>query len=143
MDLREQLLKAISFAVNAHGDRKNKKGEPYILHCFRVMNAGQTLEEKIVGMLHDVLKNTKVTIANLLTSDFSQELVDAVHTLTELENEELDHYIARIKRCDLATRVKLNKLIDNMDLRKLKVLADDDVMLLRRYLYIYNKLNDK
>ena len=127
MDLREQLSHAIYIAMGAHGKQKDKVGQPYIGHCFRVMNAGHTLEEKIVGVLHDILEDTKLTIGDLLIEGFSEEVVDAVHTLTKLENEDYNHYLSRVMRCDLALHVKLNDLTDNMDLRRLEVLSDDEI----------------
>lgn len=143
MDLKQQLLHAMHLAINAHGKQLDKNGQPYIGHCFRVMSAGQTLEEKIVGVLHDVLEDTEMTIIGLTNEGFSEDIIDAVHTLTKLENEEYDHYIGRVERDDLATRVKLNDLTDNMDLRRLELLTDDDVARMRKYLAAYNQLTTK
>ncbi len=143
MDLREQLLHAMHLAINAHGKQLDKNGQPYIGHCFRVMSAGQTLEEKIVGVLHDILEDTKMSIIDLSAEGFSEHVIDAVHTLTKLENEDYDHYIGRVERNDLAIRVKLNDLTDNMDLRRLKFLTDDDVARMRKYLAAYNQLTSK
>lgn len=143
MDLKQQLLHAMHLAINAHGKQLDKNGQPYIGHCFRVMSAGQTLEEKIVGVLHDVLEDTEMTIIGLTNEGFSEDIIDAVHTLTKLENEDYDHYIGRVERDDLATRVKLNDLTDNMDLRRLELLTDDDVARMRKYLAAYNQLTTK
>lgn len=142
MDLKEQLLHAIHIAINAHGKQLDRSGQPYIGHCFRVMSAGQTIEEKIVGVLHDLLEDTELTIYGLSAQGFSEEVIDAVHTLTKLENEDYDHYINRVKRNNLAVRVKLNDLTDNMDLTRLKVLTDDDVLRMRKYLEAYNQLTN-
>ena len=143
MDLRAQLSHAIHIAINAHGKQMDRFGQPYIGHCFRVMNAGDTLEEKIVGVLHDVLEDTKLTVADLCFEGFSEVVIDAVHTLTKIENEDYNHYLNRVVQNDLATRVKLNDLTDNMDLRRLKVLSDDDVERMQKYLDAYNKLTNK
>ena len=143
MDLKEQLVHAIHIAIRAHGEQKDRNGQPYIGHCFRVMNAGQTIEEKIVGVLHDVLEDTELTIGDLLIEGFSEEMVDAVHTLSKLENEDYDHYLRRVMRCNLATRVKLNDLTDNMDLRRLETLEDEDIFRMRKYLNAYNQLTNK
>ena len=142
MDLRAQLSHAIHFAIDAHTKQKDKVGQPYIGHCFRVMDAGQTLEEKVVGVLHDILEDTELTIAHLIAEGFSEEIIDAVHTLTKLENEDYNHYLNRVKRNYLATRVKLNDLTDNMDLRRLKTLSDDDVVRMRKYIAAYNQLTE-
>lgn len=143
MDLREQLSHAIHFAIKAHGSQVDKNGQPYIGHSFRVMNAGQTLEEKIVGVLHDVVEDTHLNLTNLTAEGFSEVIIDAVHTLTKLENEDYNHYISRVMSNDLAIRVKLNDLTDNMDLRRLQELTDDDVERMRKYLDAYNQLINK
>lgn len=56
------LEKAIEIAVKAHKGQKDKAGEPYILHCLSVMLKGKTEDEKIVGVLHDAVEDTKITI---------------------------------------------------------------------------------
>ena len=142
MDLREQLSHAISIAIKAHGDQLDRNGQPYIGHPFRVMNAGQTLEEKIVGVLHDLIEDTHLSFMDLSTEGFSEEIIDAVHALSKLENEDYDHYIGRVMRNDLAIRVKLNDLTDNMDMRRLKSLKDEDVVRMRKYLDAYNQLTE-
>ena len=143
MDLRKQLTHAIHLAIRAHGKQKDRNGQPYIGHCFRVMNAGHTLEEKIVGVLHDVLEDTGLTIGDLLMEGFSEDVINAVHTLTKLDNESYGHYLKRVKRNSLAIRVKLNDLTDNMDLRRLETLADEDIFRMRKYLNAYNQLTNK
>ena len=142
MDLKDQLLHAMHVAINAHGKQLDRNGQLYIGHPFRVMNAGQTLEEKIVGALHDILEDTELTITELSAEGFSEEVIDAVHSLTKVENEEYDHYIRRVMRNDLAIRVKLNDLTDNMDLRRLKNLTELEVMRMRKYLDAYNQLTE-
>lgn len=143
MDLREQLKLAIYFAIKAHSKQLDRSGQPYIGHPFRVMEAGQTLEEKIVGVLHDLIEDTHIRLLDLANEGFSEDIIDAVHALTKVDNEEYDHYIKRVMRNDLAKRVKLNDLTDNMDLRRLKELTDDDVVRMRKYLVAYNQLTDK
>ncbi len=143
MDLREQLTHAIKLAIKAHGHQVDRTGQPYIGHPFRVMTAGHTLEEKIVGALHDLVEDTHIRLMDLSKEGFSEEVIDAVHALTKLENEDYDHYLRRVMRNNLATRVKLNDLTDNMDIRRLKIITDDDVARMRKYLNAYNQLTDK
>lgn len=140
MNLREQLSHAIQIAIEVHEKQKDRYGQPYIGHLFRVMAAGQTLEEKIVGVLHDVVEDTHLTLIDLSKKGFSEEIIDAIHALSKLENEDYEHYIRRLTRSDLAIKVKLNDLTDNMDLRRLKELKDEDVVRMRKYLHAYNML---
>ena len=53
------LAKAIEIAASAHSTQKDKGGSPYILHPIRVMMSLNTEEEKIVGVLHDVVEDSK------------------------------------------------------------------------------------
>ena len=142
MELQQQLNHAINIAIKAHSNQLDRNGKPYIGHVFRVMEAGQTVEEKIVGILHDLLEDTLLNLTDLFTEGFSNEIVDAVHVLSKIENEDYDHYINRVKQNNLAVRVKLNDLTDNMDLRRLKKISDEDVVRMRKYLDAYNQLTD-
>ena len=142
MDLREQLKHAIFIAVKAHNKQLDRSDQPYIGHLFRVMNAGQTLEEKVVGILHDLIEDTQLRLVDLTNEGFSEEIIDAVHALSKLENEDYEHYLQRVKKNDLAVSVKLNDLSDNMDIRRLKELTDDDVVRMRKYLSAYKQLTE-
>ena len=51
------LEKAIKIAVEAHTGQVDKGGNPYILHPLRVMLSRNTEEERIVGVLHDVVED--------------------------------------------------------------------------------------
>ena len=49
--------KAIKIAVEAHTGQVDKGGNPYILHPLRVMLSLNSEEERIVGVLHDVVED--------------------------------------------------------------------------------------
>jgi (p)ppGpp synthase/HD superfamily hydrolase len=51
------LQRAIEIAVAAHKGQTDKVGNLYVLHPFRVMEALDTEDEKIVGVLHDVVED--------------------------------------------------------------------------------------
>ncbi len=53
------LGRAISIAAQGFQNITDKGGQPYILHCIRVMNQMDTEEEKIVAILHDVIEDSK------------------------------------------------------------------------------------
>ena len=56
------LSKAITLALKAHEGQFDKSGMPYAEHIMRVMAAGRTTDEKIVGVLHDVVEDTDWTL---------------------------------------------------------------------------------
>ena len=66
-----QLGKAIALASKVFENRTDKGGQPYILHCIRVMLAVAPDSERMqIAILHDVCEDTKddpepVTLADL------------------------------------------------------------------------------
>lgn len=135
------LERAIEIATEAHRGQVDKAGNDYIEHPLRVMAAGKSFNEKIVGVLHDVVEDTNWTFEMLALEGFSQEVIDALRCVTKLsESEPYDKFIARVKRNPLAVEVKLHDLSDNMDIRRLPYLSDKDVKRLKRYLKAYKQL---
>ena len=139
--MQQLLSKAISIALKAHEGQFDKAGMPYIGHVMRVMNAGRTMDEKIVGVLHDVLEDTHWTFDMLIAEGFPMHIIDALRCVTKLsDNEPYDEFIERVKSNPLAIAVKINDLADNMDIRRYKELSDWDVKRLKKYLKAYHEL---
>ena len=138
----DQLLaKAIEIALEAHKGATDKAGMPYAGHIMRVMQAGRTNDEKIVGVLHGLVEDTDWTFDQLLEEGFPQHIVDALRCVTKIsEDEPYEEFIKRVKTNPLAVAVKINDLTDNMDIRRLSELTDKDVQRLRKYLQAYRLL---
>ena len=135
------LQRAIEIATQAHKGQLDKCGKDYIGHPLRVMEMGKTADEKIAGVLHDVVEDSDWTFEMLKAEGFSSEIIAALKCVTKIsENENYDDFIERIKKNPLATAVKINDLSDNMDIRRLPYLSDKDVKRLKKYLKAYKKL---
>ena len=135
------LKRAIEIATEAHQGQFDKAGRDYIGHPLRVMEMGKTEEEKIVGVLHDVIEDTDWTFEKLAEEGFSDEVIAALRCVTKIsENENYDDFIDRVKKNPLAVAVKINDLTDNMDIRRLPYLSDKDVKRLKKYLKAYKRL---
>lgn len=135
------LQRAIEIATEAHKGQFDKSGKDYIGHPLRVMDMGNTEEEKIVGVLHDVVEDTGWTFEKLAAEGFSEEIIGALRCVTKTsENENYDDFIERVKKNPLAVAVKINDLTDNMDIRRLPYLSDKDVKRLKKYLKAYKRL---
>ena len=132
---------AIQIATDAHKDQKDKYGAPYLGHVTRVMNAGRTDDEKMVGVLHDVVEDTDWTFEQLEAEGFSRQIVDAIRCLSKTsEDEDYDQFIERIKKNPLSIKVKLFDLTDNMDLRRMPEVHEKDIERLNKYLKAYRIL---
>lgn len=136
-----KLQRAIEIATEAHQGQFDKAGRDYIGHPLRVMEMGKSEDEKIVGVLHDVIEDTDWTFEKLAEEGFSDEVIAALRCVTKTsENENYDDFIDRVKKNPLAVAVKINDLTDNMDIRRLPYLSDKDVKRLKKYLKAYKRL---
>lgn len=134
------LQKAITIAVEAHKNQTDRYQAPYIMHVMRVMMRGKTEDEKICGILHDVVEDTEWTFEDLKREGFSDAIIDVLRCLTKGEQEPYDDYISRVKTNKLAIAVKLNDLEDNMDVRRLPHMEPKDVDRFNKYLKAYQQL---
>ncbi len=133
--------KAIEIAVMAHKGQKDKSGAEYILHPLRVMERGKSEIEKICGVLHDVVEDSEWTFEMLKNEGFSDEVIAVLRCVTkESEKEDYDVFINRIAQNPIAVEVKINDLLDNMDITRLKELNEQDVKRLNKYLKAFWKL---
>lgn len=109
------LQRALEIATQAHQGQFDKAGNDYIGHPLRVMEMGKTENEKIVGVLHDVVEDTDWTFEALAAEGFSEEVIAALRCVTKLsENENYDDFIERVKKNPLAVAVKINDLSDKL-----------------------------
>lgn len=132
---------AIALAVRAHAGQVDKNGQPYILHPLRMMLAVEGDAARMVAVLHDVVEDTPVTLAELRAAGFPAAVVEAVDHLTRRETETYEAFILRVKPHALARQVKRADLRDNMDVLRLAAITDADVERLRRYRAAWDALN--
>lgn len=117
------LERAIEIASAAHAGQTDKAGEPYILHPLRVMMRQTDQPSMIVGVLHDVVEDTWVTLKDLGDVGFTADVIEAVDALSRRPNEDYYAYIERLSSNRLAVLVKLADLEDNLDPNRIS--ADD------------------
>ncbi|HMV42635.1 MAG TPA: hypothetical protein PK079_13235 [Leptospiraceae bacterium] len=135
------IQRAIEIALDAHRDQTDKNGQPYILHVMRVGLRGRTDEEKILGILHDVVEDSSWTFEMLAKEGFSERILSALKCLTKKsEDEPYEEFIGRVKENPLAISVKLNDLEDNMDVRRMEIVQEKDSKRLNKYLKAYKEL---
>ena len=127
------LERAIAIAAAAHAGQKSKEGGPYILHPLRVMMRMEGLEAQMAGILHDVVEDTPWTIGQLREEGFAEPVLAAVEALTHVEGEEYFAYVARAGANELARRVKLADLEDNMNVMRLAEVREKDLERVRKY----------
>ncbi len=147
MTKEELLNRAIKIADKAHKGQTDKYHAPYIAHVMRVMEYGKTMDEKIVGVLHDVVEDhpNEFSLDYLRGEGFPEYIIFAISCLTKFDpEEEYDDFVKRTERSQLAVAVKLNDLRDNMDLRRVtRELTPKDIKRFNKYLKAYHYLIEK
>lgn len=131
---------AILLAVQKHRGQQDRAGAPYILHPLRVMARMSTDMERMVAVLHDVVEDCGVALDGLRAAGYPEAVVAALDRLTRRETESYEAFIDRVQPDQLARRVKLADLDDNMDLRRLPEVGEKDVERYRRYLRAWRQL---
>jgi (p)ppGpp synthase/HD superfamily hydrolase len=124
---------AIEIACSAHKGQKDKAGDNYILHPLRLMLKFEREEERVCAVLHDVIEDSNMTIASLTEKGFSLKVLDALECLTKRNNEPYEDFIQRISGNNLASRIKIEDIKDNLNLSRLQELKEYDLKRIDRY----------
>jgi len=125
--------KAFEFALRAHHGQRDRAGQAYIGHVVRVCDRLENDTDRIVGLLHDVVEDTEITL-DRIRAEFGAEVAEAVGCLTHAQDEPLEDYLARVMSNGIARRVKAADLADNSDPVRLSILPPEDrERLLKKY----------
>lgn len=127
------LEKAIKIATTAHAGQTDKGGNPYISHPMRLMENVESVDEKIVAVLHDVVEDTEVTFADLEKEGVPQVCIDALKLLTHEKDVPYMDYVKSISSNEIATSVKIADLKDNSDLSRLESITEKDIARVEKY----------
>lgn len=139
-DLKMLLNLAIAIANHSHAGQLDKAGKPYISHPLTVMAQMDTLEGKIVAVLHDAIEDSDLTIADLLRQGFPEFITDAIAAITKLDGELYEDYILRVKSNAIARKVKIADVTHNMDLSRIANPTEKDFQRLEKYKKILQEL---
>lgn len=124
---------ALAIARKAHAGQVDKAGVDYIQHPLYVASQVKTEQEKAIALLHDVLEDSDITVADLLAYGLSNKVVTAVQTLTKKKGQSYQEYLEKVKSNNLARVVKLADLKHNSDLSRLKSVSNTDYERVEKY----------
>jgi (p)ppGpp synthase/HD superfamily hydrolase len=107
---------AIALAARAHRGQQyaSPEQEPYIFHPLRVMLTLADPADQIVAVLHDVVEDTELDLADLVDSGYPPDIVAAVDAVTHRAGESYDVYVQRVATNEISRRVKLADLRENL-----------------------------
>lgn len=108
---------AVEFAFKAHKGQKDLEGKPEIMHPMIVGMQGSTYQEKIAGILHDVVEDTPYTLDDLRKLGVGEDVIEALSLLTHDKTRmTYEEYVRNIAKSGnkIAIAVKLNDLRHNI-----------------------------
>ena len=139
-DFETLLDLAIAIANQAHAGQLDKAGNPYISHPLTVMAQMDTLESKIVAVLHDAIEDSELKIEDLVKQGFPEFITDAIAAITKLDGELYENYILRVKSNAIARKVKIADVSHNMDMSRITNPTAKDFQRLEKYKKVLQEL---
>ena len=115
----ELTKKAMLIAFAAHKEQVDKAGLPYIYHPVHLAEQMDNEAAVCTALLHDVIEDTDMTLADLAAAGFPAEIITAVDLVTHGPEDNYWQYIRDIKANPTARAVKLADLQHNCDLTRL------------------------
>ena len=151
------LLKAYTFAVNAHKNQKRDSGDEYLIHPVAVADILSDLKLDsatiVTGLLHDTIEDTTATYSTV-EKEFGREVADLVEGVTKIsklegkvtQNSKAENFRKLILATSKDIRVLLVKLADRLhNMRTLKSIVDIDKRkrIAKETMEIYAPLSDR
>ena len=146
IDVKESdniLYKALEISSIVFKHDVDKGGLPYSIHMLYVYRHVDTIEEKVVALLHDIMEEKNITEEELLDIGFSKKIVDDIKILTRVKPSEYNDYIDNIIKNGSreALSVKLADVKHNMDMSRIKnPTVKDYERVEKRYAPAYTKI---
>ena len=102
-----------------------------------------TQEEKIVGVLHDVVEDSEDWDFDRLREEgFAENIISALKSVTkQSDGENYEAFIERAGRNQIGRNVKIADIKDNLDVTRLKSISEKDVARLNKYKRALDKLS--
>ena len=129
----QTLERALASAATAHAGQVDKGGAPYILHPLKVMLRMNSLEERIVAVLHDLVEDCGVSLDDLRKEGFSEEVLTAIESVTKVPGESYEDFVERAAQNPIGRVVKLADLEENSDLSRIASPDWEDLERVEKY----------
>lgn len=132
-------MQALALCTEVHMDDLDRNGMPYVLHPIRVMEKQETMDRKIIALLHDAVEMhpEKISFSEIRLR-FGPSIEHSVRALTRNTEESWDDYVDRIIQDEDAAIVKIADLEDNMNPRRMDARAAEKTGAV--YIHAYRKI---
>lgn len=140
------IFKAMEIVTDMFEHDVDKGGMPYLLHIIYVYRHVNTMEEKVIALLHDIIEDKKVSEKDLIEIGFPEKIVNDVKVLTRVKPIDYKDYINNIVKHGSreALNVKLADLENNMDILRINNPTLEDIdRVKRRYVPAHEKITNR
>lgn len=144
-DVSEEIMleSAKNFSIGFHKNQVDKGGNDYFQsHIMAIVNSLEEPKEKILAYLHDILEDTACSMYDL-TPYFAQEILDALDVITKKKKQSYESYLKKLKSNELAKKVKIEDLENDLDLSRLKEVTEKDLKRIEKYKSALEFLKEK
>jgi pyrimidine operon attenuation protein/uracil phosphoribosyltransferase len=147
-NMSDNYVKALEIINRIYKDDLDMSGNTEVGHFIRVSEMLFTEDEKITGLLHDIVEDGFLTFNDLINLGFPKNIINAVTYLTRNRKKHpiYSDYISYIINSNnkLAIRVKYADMLDNSSPRRLNLLnADVKNRLINKYKNELPRLEEK
>ena len=141
--------KAYLICEKVFDGKKHSSGVPYINHLVKLADGFADEKAKVIALLHDIMKETDLTEADLNYIGFPSDIVKTVVLMARQPEESYDEFITRIidSKNGMALQIKKTDLEINMDLESFENVSDEflnqtDIKYKPQYEKILNHLEE-
>jgi (p)ppGpp synthase/HD superfamily hydrolase len=145
----EQLSRMLLIATQRHQHQYDKAGQPYILHCLKVMHYTKTTDPELmcISLGHDLFEDTfnGDTLEGtqfLEAHGFSQRVTRGISLMTKIKGQSYEAYKRQVKSSKDSVIVKMADLRHNSDIRRLKGVTEKDLLRTQKYHEFYQELKE-
>lgn len=116
--------RALKLCFESHKEQVDKTGLPYVFHPFHLAEQMDDEISTVCALLHDVVEDTDLTLADLAEMGFPTEVTEVLALLTHDPAVPYMDYVKEISTNPVATKVKIADLTHNSDLTRLDTVDD-------------------
>lgn len=140
--MKQMLNQMLVLCANKFDGKFDKGGNPYILHCLAVMHKLRSDDEELqcIALGHDLVEDTDVSYCDLAQMGYSERVIQGIRAMTKHTGQSYEEYKLAVKDNPDAIKVKMQDLLHNSDLRRLKGVQEKDVQRAIKYMNFYNEL---
>ena len=126
--ISDLFLKALAIIGRVYAERLDKSGNAELGHFIRVSDQFESLDEKVTGLLHDIVEDKMITFEDLIRVGIPMHIIEALKILTRDKSVFPNYadYITSIldSNNELAIQIKYADMLDNSSEQRLNLLDE-------------------